>query len=164
MVDCNPLSTLMEQILKLKSIEGNAFENATKYSQLVGSLIYLTTTRPNISFVIGILSWFMQKPCEGYWNATKRVLRYLKGTQELGPKYSKVGDFKLIGYTNSDFDGDKEKGVSTSRYVVSLGSTAISWRSRKQSVLTDSTTKAKYVVATKATKEIVWLKKILEDL
>ena len=74
MADCNPLSTPMEQNLKLKSIEANAFEDATKYKQLIRSLIYLTTTRPDISFAIGILSQFMQKPCEGHWNAAKRVL------------------------------------------------------------------------------------------
>ena len=68
----------------------------------------------------------MQKICEGYWNATKRVLKYLRGTQELGLKYFKVGDFKLIGYTDLDFDGDKEKGVSSSGYVMSLRSTFIS--------------------------------------
>ena len=88
--------------------------------QLVGSPIYLTTTRPTISFAVGILSWFIQKPCEGHWNVAKRVLRYLKGTQELGLKYSKMGDFRLIGYTNSNFDGDKEKGFLTLGYVMSL--------------------------------------------
>jgi transposase InsO family protein len=124
MVECNPLSTPMEQNLKLTSKEGNEFEDATKYKQLVGSLIYLTTTRPDISFVVGILSRFMQKPCEGHWSAAKRVLKYLKGTQDFGLKYSKVDDFNLIGYSDSDFDGDKENGVSTSGYLMSLGSTS----------------------------------------
>ena len=64
---------------------------------------------------------------------------YLKGTQDVGIKYSKVDDFKLIGYSDSNFDGDKETGVSTSGYTMSLGSTAVSWRSRKQSVQADST-------------------------
>jgi hypothetical protein len=73
----------------------------------VGSIIYLTTTRPYISFSIGILSKFMQKPCEGHWSAAKRVLKYLKGTQDFGLKYSNVDDFNLIGYSNSKFDGDK---------------------------------------------------------
>jgi hypothetical protein len=112
--------------LKLTSKEGNEFEDATKYKQLVGSLIYLTTTRPNISFVVGILSRFMQKPCEGHWSAAKRVLKYLKGTQDFGLKYSKVDDFNLIGYSDSDFDGDKENGVSTLGYLMSLGSTIVS--------------------------------------
>eukprot|EP00253_Pinus_taeda_P021791 PITA_21791 len=125
MKECNPLTTPKEQNLKLTSIEGKEFEDATKYRQLVGSLDYLTTTRPDISFVVGILSKFMQKPY---------------------------------------FDGDKETGVSTSGYAMNLGSGVVSWRSHKQSVLADSTREAKYVAAAEATKEIVWLRKILEDL
>ena len=87
--------------MKLTSSKGKEFEDedATKYRQLVGRLIYLTTTRPNISYVVGILSRFMHKPCEGHWLATKRVLRYLKGTQDVGLMYSKVDKFKLIGYS-----------------------------------------------------------------
>lgn len=131
MTKCNPLTTPMEQNLKLTSIEGKECEDATKYRQLVGSLNYLTTTRPNISFVVGILSRFMQKPCEGHWSAPKRVLRYLKGTQDFGIKYTQVDDFSLIGYYDLDFDGDKEIGVSTSGYAMSLGSGVVSWRSRK---------------------------------
>eukprot|EP00253_Pinus_taeda_P031994 PITA_31994 len=76
MTECNPLTTPMEQNLKLTSIEGKEFEDATKYRQLVGSLNYLTTTRPDISFTAGILSRFMQKPCEGHWSAVKEFLRY----------------------------------------------------------------------------------------
>jgi hypothetical protein len=88
----------------------------------------------------------------------------LKGTQDVGLKYSKVDNFNLIGYSDSYFDGDKENGVSTSGYLMSLGSTTLSRRSCKQSVSADSTPEAKYVVAAEARKEIVWLKKILEDL
>eukprot|EP00253_Pinus_taeda_P022899 PITA_22899 len=136
MTECNPLTTLMEQNLKLTSIEGKEFENATK---------------------------FMQKPCEGHWSTAKRVLRYLKGTQDFGIKYTQVDDFSLIGYFDSDFEGDKETRVSTSGYAMSLGSGAVSLRSHKQLVPSDSTTEEEYVVATEAKKEIVWLRKILED-
>eukprot|EP00253_Pinus_taeda_P022157 PITA_22157 len=146
MTECNPLSTPMEQNLKLTSIEGKELEDATKYRQLVGSLIYLTTTRPDISFAVGILSRFMQKPCERHWSATKRVLRYLKGTQDLGIKKSS----KVL------------EGNSRPWNQVYTG--AVSWRSRKQSVPADSTTEAEYVAAAEASKEIVWLRKILEDL
>jgi len=73
----------------------------------------------------------MQKPCEGHWSASKRVINYLKGTQDFGLKYTQVGDFSFIGYSNSDFDGDKETRASTSSYAMSLGSGAISWRSSK---------------------------------
>ena len=116
----------MEQKLKLTSLEGKEFEDATKYRQLVGSLNYLTTTRPDVSFVVGILSRFMQKPYEGHWSTAKRVLRYLNGTQDFGIKYTQVDNFSLIGYSDSDFDGDKETGVSTSGYDMSLGSRAVS--------------------------------------
>jgi len=67
----NPLSTPIKLNLKFTSKEGNEFEDAAKYKQLVGSLIYLTTTRPNISIVVGILSNFMKKPCEGHYSTTK---------------------------------------------------------------------------------------------
>jgi hypothetical protein len=127
-------------------------------------IIYLTTTRLDISFAIGIISRFTQKPCEEHLCVAKRVLRYLKGTQNFGLKYSKVEYFRLVGHTDSNFDGDKENGVSTSGYFTSLGSTTISWRSHKQFVSTYSTTKAKYVVVAEETKEIVWIKKILNDL
>eukprot|EP00253_Pinus_taeda_P036725 PITA_36725 len=99
MTECNPLTTLMEQNLKLTSIEGKQFEDATK---------------------------FKQKPCEGHWSVAKRVRKYLKGTQDFGIKYTQVGDFSLIGYSDSDFDGDKETGVSTSGYAMSLGSRVVS--------------------------------------
>eukprot|EP00253_Pinus_taeda_P025621 PITA_25621 len=108
--ECNPLTTPMEQNLKLTSIEGKEFEDATKYRQLVGSLSYLTTTRPEILFAVGILSRFMQKPCEGHWSAAKRVLRYLKGTQDFGIKYTRVDDFILIGYSDLDSMETKKLG------------------------------------------------------
>eukprot|EP00253_Pinus_taeda_P018747 PITA_18747 len=81
MAECNPLTTPMEQNLKLTSKEGNEFDNATKYIQLAGSLNDSTTSRPNISFAVGILSKFMQNPCEAHCSTMKRVLRYLKGIQ-----------------------------------------------------------------------------------
>eukprot|EP00253_Pinus_taeda_P020695 PITA_20695 len=126
MTECNPLTTPMEQYIKLTSIEGKEFEDATKYRQLVGSLNYLTTTRPDISFAIRILSKFMEKPCEGHWSAAKIVLRYLKGTQDFGIKYKQVDDFTLIGYSDSNFDGDKETGVSTLGYAMNPGSGVVS--------------------------------------
>ena len=78
MQDCNHVSPPMEQDLNLTSNEGSTFEDLAKYKQLVGSLIYLTTTRPDITFVVGILSRFIHHPCEGHWNAAKQVLKNLK--------------------------------------------------------------------------------------
>ena len=118
----------------------------------------------SLMFAVGILSRFMHKPWEGHWIAAQRVLKYLKGTQTLGIKYSRVSDFHLTGYADSDFDGDKKNGFSTSDYLMTLGLAAITWRSKKQNIPADSTTEVEYVAAAQATKEIVWLRKILEDL
>ena len=82
--------------------------------------------RLDITFVVAVLSKFMQKPCEGHWPAVKRVLKYLKGTQDFGLRYSKVDDFNLIEFPDSNSVGDKENGVSTSRYLMSLGPTTVS--------------------------------------
>ena len=84
--------------------------------------------------------------------------------QIFGIKYSKVSDFHLTGYLDSYFDGDKEHEVFTSGYLMNIGSTSITWRSRKQFVPADSTTEAEYVAAAQAIKEIIWVHKILEDL
>jgi hypothetical protein len=132
MAECNLVSTSLEYNLKLTSKEGSEFEDVNKYRKLVRSLIYLTTTRPDISFVFGVLSRFMKNPCEGHWSATKRVMKYLKGTQDFGLRYAKVDDFNMIIYSDSYFDGDKENGTSTSGYLMSLGSTFVSWRSCKK--------------------------------
>jgi hypothetical protein len=104
----------------------------------------------------------MQKPGEVHWSIAKIFIKYSKGTQDFGLGYSMVDDLNLIRYFDLDFVGDKETGVSTSSYLMSLGATIVSWRSHKQSVPPDSTTKAEYVVAAKVMKEIVWLRKILE--
>eukprot|EP00253_Pinus_taeda_P030704 PITA_30704 len=95
MAECNPLTTPMEQNLKLTSIEGKEFEDATKYRQLVGSLNYLTTTRLDISFVVGIPSRFMQKPCEGHWSAAKKSSKVLEGNSKLWTQVYTSGRLQL---------------------------------------------------------------------
>ena len=95
MGECNPLTTPMEQNLNLTSIEGKEFEDATKYRQLVGSLIYLNTTRPDISFVVGILSRFMQKPCEGHWPTAKKSSKVLEGDSRLWTQIYTGRQFQL---------------------------------------------------------------------
>ena len=115
--------------MKLTSNEWNEFEDATKYRHLMGMLIYLTTTRLNISFVVGIVSRFMQKNYEIDWFATKRIIRYLKGTQDLGIKYSNVNTSNFLGTLIQTLM--TTNGVYTSSYLMSLGSTTISWISCK---------------------------------
>ena len=91
MSECKEVSTPLNQNMKLYSNDGSKEEDGTLYHQLVGSLNYLTTTRPYILYSVSILSQFLAKPCETHWKATKRVLRYLKGTIDYGLLYTNVG-------------------------------------------------------------------------
>jgi hypothetical protein len=96
MEDCNPNKTPMEVNLKLSKDDESEVVNELLYRQLVGGLIYLTTTRPDITFVVGMLSRFLNCPRETHWNATKRVLRYIKGTSQFGIVLEKNDNFMLI--------------------------------------------------------------------
>eukprot|EP00253_Pinus_taeda_P027830 PITA_27830 len=91
---------------KLQVNDGSKYANATLYRQLVGSLIYLTTTRLDIAYVVSVLSQFMTRPHENHWVAAKGVLRYLQATSEFGILYSDSFDVSLAGYTNSDWAGN----------------------------------------------------------
>jgi hypothetical protein len=136
--------------------------DVTLYLQLVGSLIHLTTTRPDISFAVSMVSRFMSNPKEIHWKAAKRILRYMRGTIGYGLIYRSTKDFRLIGYTNSDWAGCMDDRKSTSGYSFSMGSAAVAWSTKKQPTVSLSTTKAEYKATT--TCEAVWLSRILEDL
>ena len=117
---------------KLVKDEGGVKVDKTYYKQIVGSLMYLTTTRPAMMFVVSLISRYMENPIELHLQAAKRVLRYLKGTTGFGIFYKKGGDDKLVAYTNSDYVGDLEDRKSTLGYVFLLSSGAVSWSSKKK--------------------------------
>ena len=127
------------------------------YKQLVGSLMYMTATRPDLMYVVCLLSRFMSTPTELHLQAAKRVLRYLKGTINLGVFYRKKGDGELKTYTDSDYAGDLDDRRSTSGYVFLLSEGAMSWSSKKQPVVTLSTTEAEFVAATSCGCQGVWI-------
>ena len=87
----------------------------------MGSLRYLTCTRPNILFSIGLISCYMENPSETHMKAAKRILRYLKGTLEYGMFYSTSDEFKLMGYCDSDYAGDIDSRKRTTRFVFFFG-------------------------------------------
>ncbi|KAH9697541.1 hypothetical protein KPL71_023649 [Citrus sinensis] len=134
------------------------------YAEAVGSLMYaMLCTRPDICFAVGMVSRYQSNPGPGHWTAVKHIMKYLKRTKNYMLVYS--GDELIpVGYTDYDFMSDKDSRKSTSGYVFTLGSGAISWRSVKQSCIADSTTEAEYVAASEAAKEAVWLRKFLQDL
>jgi hypothetical protein len=117
--------------VKLSCDDGSKEVNGTVYRQMVGSLNYLTTTRPDISYSVSVLSQFMAKPHESHWNATKAVLRYLKGTLDYGIKYTDASDVELTGYSDSDWAGNLNDRRSTTGYAFNIGSGVVSWSSKK---------------------------------
>ncbi|KAL0356000.1 UNVERIFIED_CONTAM: Retrovirus-related Pol polyprotein from transposon TNT 1-94 [Sesamum radiatum] len=106
MKECNPVTTPIECGVKLSKDDGARKVDSTTFRSLVGSLRYLTCTRPDILFAVGLVSRFMENPSEEHMNAAKRILRYLKGTFDYGIFYTSSNDVCLKGYCDSDYAGD----------------------------------------------------------
>eukprot|EP00253_Pinus_taeda_P022380 PITA_22380 len=150
--------------LKLTKEDNSKDFNLKLYKSIVGSLMYLTATRPDIMHAVSLISRFMERPKETHWQAAKRILRHVNGTKGFGILYSSSESFMLIGYTDSDCAGSVDHRKSTSGYVFHMGSGAISWASKKQPVVALSTTEAEYVAATTTACQAVWLRRVLRDL
>jgi hypothetical protein len=163
---CKPCLSPMEEKLKLSKDSSAPRVNATSYRSIVGGLRYLAHTRPDISFVIGYLSRFMEDPREDHLAAIKRLLRYVAGTIEHGLVYPKRGGgrLELTGYSDSDMAGDVDGRRSTTGVVFFLGSCAISWQSQKQKVVALSTCEAEYIAAATACCQGIWLARLLKEL
>ncbi|KAL5765296.1 hypothetical protein ACOSQ2_017890 [Xanthoceras sorbifolium] len=106
MENCKPISTPVECGVKLTKHEEGESVDPTHFKSLVGSLCYLTCTRPDILYAVGLVSHFMESPITTHFKATKRILCYLKGTIDFNLFYSVYNDYKLIGYSDSDWGGD----------------------------------------------------------
>jgi hypothetical protein len=158
------MNTPMEMKLKLLVDTSSELIDAKLYRQIIGSLMYLMNTRPNIYFVVNTLSQFLVEPRHVHLVVAKHVMRYLKVTLDCGLNYDGDHDFTLSGYTNLDWAGSVSDRKSTSRCCFSLGSTMISWQSRKQSNISLSTAEAEYIATCSASCEAIWLQKLLTDL
>ncbi|KAK2980732.1 hypothetical protein RJ640_011712 [Escallonia rubra] len=185
MLNCKPISTPMEPNSKMCAHEGKDLEEAMMYRQLVGSLIYLTLTRPDISYAVGVMSRYMQNPKKLHLEAVRRILRYVKGTLDYGIIYKKGGDCKLVGFCDADYAGDHDTRCSTtglvgfsdsdwagclddrrstSGSIFNLGSGTITWTSKRQATVALSSSEAEYIAATSSACQAVWLRKLLADL
>ncbi|XP_022007623.1 uncharacterized mitochondrial protein AtMg00810-like [Helianthus annuus] len=125
MEGCHEISTPMEYGLQLSKNDPSEEINQNLYRSLVGSLIYLTNTRPDITFSVNKISQFMERPKQNHWEAGKRILRYIKGTLNHGIVYSKGSKGKLVGFSDNDYAGSVDESKSTSGYVFHFGSGAI---------------------------------------
>ncbi|KAG8479167.1 hypothetical protein CXB51_029021 [Gossypium anomalum] len=164
MKNCKPTSTPIAVGMKLSSQGDHEPVNESTYRSLVGCLLYLTATRPDILFTVSMLSRFMHCCNVQHFQAAKRVLRYIKGTLNYGVLFNKAETLKLKSYTDSDWAGSSDDMKSTSGYAFTLGSTMFCWSSRKQSMVAQSTAEAEYAAAANAVNQAIWLRKILADL
>ena len=134
------------------------------YRSLIGSLLYATITRLDISHVVGVFAQFMQSPTCVHLNVGRKVLQYLKGTINHGLFYDKVNDLTISAFSDADWTGSMNDRRSTSGYVFLLGTTTISWSSKKQPTVALSSTEAEYRAMTNAICEAMWIKKLMKDL
>ena len=164
MEECNLAQTPLEARMKFSQQEGPLVVS-TFFRSLIGSLRYLTHTRPDLTYSVGFLSRFMEQPTIEHLTALKQVLRYLRGTIGYGLVYLK-GQLKarLVGYKDSDFAGDEQERKSTSGQVFFLGDMLISWASQKQKTVALSSYEAEYVAATAAACQGMWLNRLVSEL
>ncbi|XP_073152495.1 secreted RxLR effector protein 161-like [Henckelia pumila] len=148
---------------KLDKDEGGISVDATMYRGLIGSLLYLTASRPDIVFAVCLCERFQSNPKQSHFIAGKRILRYLKGTQNVGLWYAKHNSFNLVGYSDVDYAGCKLDRKSTSGSCQFLGDRLISWFSKKQTSIATSTTEAEYLAAGSCCAQLLWIQQQLRD-
>ena len=135
------------------------------YSALVGSLNYLALcTRPDLAQAVGVLARYMSAPTEAHWGVALGVVRYLRGTQDLGLVYSRSGQGVVVGFCDADFAGDRDQRRSTTGYVFLAAGGAISWSSQRQKTVALSTAEAEYQAASAAAREALWMRQLMQDL
>jgi len=163
MLGCRPASTPMDPNHKLCAESCHSI-NKEKYQRLVGRLIYLCHTRPDISYVVSVVSRYMHDPRSGHLDVVYRILRYLKSSPGKGLMFKSHGHLNIEGYCDADWASCLDDRRSTSGYCVFVGGNLVSWRSKKQSVVSRSTAEAEYRAMSLVVSEMLWVKNLLSEL
>ena len=163
-MDCRFVVIPLAANEKFRKDDGEKKANSSLYRSLIGSLLYLSSTRSDIMFASNLLSIFMQETSQVHYRATKRVPRYLQETMDYEIIFYFGGDLNLIGYSDSDWAGRINDMKSTSSYAFLFESSICSWLSKKQSLVAQSTAEVEYVSATKTTFQAIWLRRKFEDI
>ncbi|KAM2468901.1 hypothetical protein PS1_010539 [Malus domestica] len=163
MTYCKPARTPLDSNLKLKT-HGDPVPNLSYYQRMVGKLIYLTITRPDISYAVSIVSQFMHSPSMDHLKIVHRVLRYLKGSIGRGILMRNNSHTQISGYTDADWAGNSLDRKSTTGFCTFVGGNLVTWKSKKQSVVARSSAEAEYRAMASTACELIWLKSLLLTL
>ncbi|WCJ38518.1 Retrovirus-related Pol polyprotein from transposon RE1 [Euphorbia peplus] len=173
MDQAHPLSTPM--VVRSLDVDKDPFRPRTDdeelfgpevpYLSAIGALMYLANnTRPDIAFAVNLLARFSSCPTRRHWNGIKHLFRYLKGTLDIGLFYSNKSKSHLVGYADAGYLSDPHKGRSQTGYLFTCGSTAISWRSTKQTLAVTSSNHAEIIAIHEASRECVWLRSLTHHI
>ena len=163
MLESKPVAPPIEPNLRITANSGEPVDRG-RYQRLVGRLIYLSHTRPDIAYAVSLVSRYMHDPRSGHLDAVNRILRYLKGCPGKGILLSNHGHLEVEGYTDADWAGCLDDRISTSGYWIFLGGNLVSWRSKKQSVVARSTAEAELRSMASGLCELLWLRLLLTEL
>ncbi|KAJ9561621.1 hypothetical protein OSB04_006781 [Centaurea solstitialis] len=163
LTSCTPTKTPMAPPLSLDKDSKGKPVDVTLYRGMIGSLLYLTASRPDIMYSTCLCARYQAEPKESHLTAVKRIFRYLKGTPNMGLWYSKDSGFDLTAFSDSDFAGCKIDRKSTTGGCHLLGGKLVSWTSKKQNSVSTSTAEAEYVAAGICCAQVLWLRNQLQD-
>lgn len=163
MLQCRSVSVLLVPHARHHLFEDAAETNITLYRQMIGKLIYLTHSRPDIAYSVSLLSRFMHKPIRIHQGAMKHLLRYLAGTKDFGILYQRYGDCVLQGFSDSDWGTNPIDRKSTTGTAFHLGSGVVTWLSKKQDIVALSSTEAEYIALCAACCQGIWINRVLGD-
>lgn len=151
MMESKVVSTPMDNNQNLGDFANDEHDAIYPYRKAVGSLMFLAIgTRPDISYAVGVVSRYLERPSSAHVNAVKRIFKYMRGTIKMGITYGSDCVLDLIGYSDADYAGDSETRRSTSGYVFHMSSGVISWASIRQQSVSTSSTECEYVAACQA--------------
>ncbi|XP_057969403.1 uncharacterized protein LOC131158550 [Malania oleifera] len=159
-----PAAFSMESHIKLSAYDSNLYEDISSYRRLIGRLLYIIITRPDLTYVVQVLSQFLAQPAISHHKATIRVLRYLKATLGQGLFFPSSSDLQLKAFFDNDWAGCLDTRRSVTSFAIFLGVSLISWKSKKHTTISRSFAEAEYKALVATTCEVQWLLFTLQDL